>query len=66
MEFPIRAESRLKDLSLAEIYRRYQIKILVCAVKRGNDVFIPDGETVLREGDKIHMAATHKGAGVIF
>lgn len=60
VEFPIRAESRLKDLSLAEIYRRYQIKILVCAVKRGNDVFIPDGETVLREGDKIHMAATHK------
>ena len=50
VEFPIRAESRLKDLSLAEIYRRYQIKILVCAVKRGNDVFIPDGETVLREG----------------
>ena len=28
--------------------------------KAWNDVFIPDGETVLREGDKIHMAATHK------
>lgn len=66
VEFPIRPDSRLKDLSLAEIYRKYQIKILVCAVKRGNDVFIPDGETVLREGDKIHIAAIHKELEAFF
>lgn len=60
VEFPIRGESRLNGYSLAEIYQRYQIKMLVCAVKRGTDVYIPDGNFVLREGDKIHVAAAHQ------
>lgn len=60
VEFGIRPDSRLKDLSLAQIYRKFQIRILVCAVKRGSDVFIPDGDTVLHEGDRIYIAATHK------
>ena len=42
IEFPLRDESKLIGLSLAEVYRRFQIKILVCAVKRGNEVYIPD------------------------
>lgn len=60
VEFCIRPDSRLKDLSLADIYKKFQIRILVCAVKRGKDVFIPDGNTVLREGDRIYIASTHK------
>ena len=60
VEFGIRPDSRLKDLSLAEIYRRFQIRILVCAVRRGKEVFIPNGDTILREGDRIHIAATHR------
>lgn len=60
VEFPIRSDSKLKDLSLAEIYQRFQVRILVCAVKRGKDVFIPDGHTVLEEGDRIYIASTHK------
>ena len=35
IEFPLRDESKLIGLSLAEVYRRFQIKILVCAVKAG-------------------------------
>lgn len=60
IEFPLKDESRLIGLSLAEIYRRFQIKILVCAVKRGNEVYIPDGDFVLRKDDKLHIAATHQ------
>lgn len=60
VEFAIRSDSKLKDLSLAEIYQRFQVRILVCAVKRGKDVFIPDGHTVLEEGDRIYIASTHK------
>ena len=41
VEFAIRSDSKLKDLSLAEIYQRFQVRILVCAVKRGKDVFTP-------------------------
>lgn len=60
VEFPVREGSLLVGLSLAEIYLKFQIKILVCAVKRGNDVYIPDGDFVLQCGDKLHIAATHQ------
>ncbi len=66
VEVPVREDSQLADLSLAEIYRRFQIKMLVCAVKRGNDVYIPDGGFVLRQGDKLHIAAAHGNLKIFF
>lgn len=60
IEFPVREDSKLVDLSLAEIYRKFKIKILVCAVKRGGEVYIPDGDFVLQKGDKLHVAASHQ------
>ncbi len=49
----------LKDKPIYEIYKKYKVKILVCAVARGDEVIIPNGEFVLREGDKIHVTASH-------
>ncbi len=66
IEYPVKEEGSLSDLSLAEIYRKYQIKILVCAVKRGNEVYIPGGDFVLKKGDKIHIAATHQDLKTFF
>lgn len=66
VEMPVREGSQLADLSLAEIYRKYKIKILVCAVKRGNDIYIPDGDFVLRQGDKLHIAAAHEDLKTFF
>ncbi|MEY8508605.1 Trk system potassium transporter TrkA [Lachnospiraceae bacterium 42-17] len=66
VEYLVRGGSQLADLSLAEIYRKYKIKILVCAVKRGKDVYIPDGDFVLREGDKLHIAAAHENLKSFF
>lgn len=66
VEFPVKSGSMLAGLSLAEVYRRYQIKILVCAVKRDNDVSIPDGDFIIQEGDKLHIAATHKDLETFF
>lgn len=60
VEVPVRGGSPLIDSKLADIYRKFQVKILICAVQRGKEVYIPDGEFVLREGDKLHIAATHK------
>ena len=54
VEFVVRENSALAGLSLAEVYRKFQIKILVCAVKRGKEIYIPDGNFVLEKGDKMH------------
>ena len=59
IELPLSDKSRLTGLALADMYNKFQIKILVCAVERGEEVFIPDGEYVLRSGDKLHIAASH-------
>ncbi len=60
IEFWITEQSGLKEMSLAEMYNRFQVKMLVCAVERGEDVVIPDGEFVMKAGDRLHIAASHK------
>lgn len=60
VEFPVRADNPIIGYKLADIYRKFQIKLLICAIQRGSEVYIPDGEFVLQEGDKLHIAATHK------
>ena len=59
IEFPVIRDSSLVGMSLAQMYAKYQIKVLVCAVERESDVFIPDGEYVMQSGDRLHMAASH-------
>jgi trk system potassium uptake protein TrkA len=60
VEFSIREDNPLIGNKLADIYRKFQIKVLICAIQRGKEVHIPDGEFVIQEGDKLHVAATHK------
>lgn len=55
VELKVTAESRLEDTALFELEKKYQIKILVCAVQRGNDVYIPSGDFILRTGDRISI-----------
>ena len=44
-------------MSLHYLHQDAKIKFLVCAVERGDAVYIPSGDFVLREGDKIHVTA---------
>ena len=60
VEISLGPGSPIADLSLIELYKKYQIKILICAVQRDQEIFIPDGSFVLKEGDKVHIAAPHK------
>lgn len=66
VEFPVKEDSMLVGLSLAEIYKKRQIKMLVCAVKRGQEVYIPDGRFVVESGDKLHLAASHQDLKTFF
>lgn len=66
IEFPLSQNSMLAGMSLAEMYNKFQIKILVCAVERGDNVVIPDGEYILRSGDRLHVAASHVDIELFF
>jgi len=57
-EIRVKEDSLLCGMSLAEINKKLDIKILVCAVQREQQVFIPDGSFVLQAGDRIHVTGT--------
>lgn len=66
IEFPLSKKSKLDGMSLADMYDRFQVKVLVCAVERGEDVFIPDGEYIMKSGDRLHIAAPHVDIEMFF
>ena len=57
VEFAIEKGSVLNGLSLKDIPSKIKVKVLVCAVIRDGRVYIPDGNFVLRTGDKIYVTA---------
>lgn len=58
IEILIKEDSPLAEKSLIELRRDYKAKFLICAVERGEEVFIPDGNFVLKSGDRIGITAT--------
>lgn len=60
VEVTVGEKSVVQGVSLRDLYKRYQIKMLICAVQRGGEVYIPDGNFVPQQGDKINIAASHR------
>ncbi len=49
--------------SLVSLGKKISSNALICAVQRGNDVFIPSGNFVIEENDKIHFTSDLKNLG---
>jgi len=58
IEIRLKPDSALDGLRLSEIRGRYKAKVLICYVQREEEVFIPDGNFVLRGGDRIALTAS--------
>ncbi|MBC8576369.1 Trk system potassium transporter TrkA [Yanshouia hominis] len=56
-EVRLREGSKLDGLYLHELSKKFQVKVLVCVVQRGEQVLIPTGDFRLCAGDKISIAA---------
>ena len=57
-EYRVGEKNPLRGLALADLYASLRVKVLVCAVARGKELFIPSGNFVIRQGDKIYITAT--------
>lgn len=57
VEIRIPAESTLDGIALSKIREKYKAEYLICAVTRGEESFIPDGNFVLKSGDVIGIIA---------
>ena len=59
-EIKVRNGSKLVGVSLSDLNRKFKTSVLVCALQRQQNVYIPDGRFSLEEGDKIHITASHR------
>ena len=49
--------------SLISLGRKLKSRVLICAVQRGEKVFIPSGDFVIEQGDRIHFTADARVLG---
>lgn len=57
VEIKLRENSPLDHVYLRDMNKLYKGRALICAVQRGSEVTIPDGNFMLKSGDKIHVIA---------
>ncbi|MCI6640859.1 MAG: Trk system potassium transporter TrkA [Pygmaiobacter massiliensis] len=58
VKFKIPGGNILDGMTIAELGREIENEILICAIERSGEVFIPDGEYRLYRGDVISVVAT--------
>ncbi len=65
-EILIEEKSPLIGEPLSSLYKKFHVMVLVCAVSRDDEVYIPTGDFVLQKDDKIHITASHTEMGNFF
>lgn len=58
VEILLKQDSSLDGVRLMDLREKYKAKFLIGAVQRGDEVFIPDGNFVLRSGDRVGLTAS--------
>lgn len=53
LELKLKENTVLGGMSIKDIRTTYKSHVLICAVQRGDDVFIPRGDFVIQSGDRI-------------
>ncbi len=57
IEFRLKPDSVLDGMSLMEMRQKHKAKVLICYVRREDEVFIPDGNFKLSSGDWVGITA---------
>ena len=57
-ELPIDEKITDSEIKISEFRKKFTADILISAVKRGKDVFVPNGDFVLKVGDMINVVSS--------
>lgn len=66
LKFRIPEHSILDMMRVMDVVGKLKSNILICAVERGDEVVIPDGNFVMKSGDKISFIAPHADSAAFF
>ncbi len=65
-EITVPEGSPLEGIKLRDIRKNLNVAMLICAVQRDDEVFIPAGNFVIKAGDRLHFTASRRELGGIF
>ena len=65
-EITLHEGSPLDGVMLRNVKKAVDVSMLVCAVQRDEEVFVPSGDFVMQSGDKLHFIASRKELPKIF
>lgn len=57
IELKLKSNSILDNVKISDLRSKFKSEFLICAVQRGENAYIPDGNFVLKSGDKIGITA---------
>ena len=66
VEMVVSEESPLLGLALKDLGSAIREPMLICVVKRGEEIIIPDGNFVIEAGDRLHFTASRANLSAIF
>ena len=66
VELKLPADSPIIGHPLSKISGLFKVRILICAVQRGDEVIIPNGDFVPQEGDRISLTAAPTDISQLF
>ncbi|MEG0373406.1 MAG: NAD-binding protein, partial [Enterococcus sp.] len=59
-EFRLKENTRLNGIPLNRLGKVSKSNVLICAVRRKEELIIPDGDFVLEQNDRIHVMGQHR------
>ncbi len=66
IKFKVEPEFGLNDLSLSTIAERFHFDMLFCAIENNRGIEIPNGDSVVHDGDLISVMTTPRNAALFF
>ena len=66
LKFKVKPEFHLDQMTVMEVAERYKNSILICAVERGDEVYIPSGNFGLKDTDIISIIASPVNSALFF
>lgn len=65
-QMKVTEDSPLDGLRVSEIQKRLDVRVLVCALQHEDQIIIPNGDNVIRAGDRIHFTSSHEQLAAFF
>lgn len=66
IKYAIPENSPMNGIAIKDLGHKLKANILIGAIERDNDVFIPSGDFILKKGDKLSFVGAHKQAKEFF